>query len=79
LRPFVLKYDTAGTLEAMRRVMNNFAMPAINEFADGRSGWLASGVGTSSSEDIYYREVYLPVFGLSWCEPQGDAQPPAEP
>ena len=57
-----LKYDTAGTLEAMRRVMNNFAMPAINDFADGRQRVARIKALDIFSEDIYYREVYLPIL-----------------
>jgi acyl-[acyl-carrier-protein] desaturase len=57
-----LKYDAAGTLEQMRRVMNNFAMPAIHDFADGRQRVARIKALDIFSEDIYYREVYLPVL-----------------
>ncbi len=57
-----LKYDTAGTLEQLRRVMNNFAMPAIGEFADGRQQMERIKALDIFSEDIYYREVYLPIL-----------------
>ena len=57
-----LKYDTAGTLEQMRRVMNNFAMPAIGDFADGQQQIAHIQALDIFSEDIYYREVYLPIL-----------------
>jgi acyl-[acyl-carrier-protein] desaturase len=57
-----LKYDTAATLEQMRRVMNNFAMPAINDFADGLQRVARIKALDIFNEDIYYREVYLPVL-----------------
>lgn len=57
-----LKYDTAGTLEQLRRVMNNFAMPAINDFANGRERVARIKALDIFSEDIYYREVYLPIL-----------------
>ncbi len=57
-----LKYDRAGTLEQMRRVMHNFAMPAINELAEGRRRVAAVNALEIMSEDIYYRDVYLPIL-----------------
>ena len=57
-----LKHDPQSTLEQMRRVMNNFNMPAIYELAD--SGRRINQIKELAifSEDIYYREVYLPVL-----------------
>jgi acyl-[acyl-carrier-protein] desaturase len=57
-----LKHDRAGTIEQLRRVMNNFSMPAIHEFAD--SGRRIAGIKALNlfSEDLYYQEVYLPVL-----------------
>ncbi len=57
-----LKYDPDGTLEQMRRVMHNFAMPAIDELAEGRRRVAAINALNIMSEDIYYRDVYLPVL-----------------
>jgi acyl-[acyl-carrier protein] desaturase len=57
-----LKHDRDGTLEQMRRVMQNFAMPAIGEMAESRKR-LADIHGLEiMSEDIYYRDVYLPIL-----------------
>jgi acyl-[acyl-carrier-protein] desaturase len=57
-----LKHDRAGTLEQMRRVMNNFNMPAIYEMADSRRRVAAIKSLKIFDEDIYYREVYLPIL-----------------
>ena len=46
----------------MRRVMNNFAMPAIGDFADGQQQIAQIQALDIFSEDIYYREVYLPIL-----------------
>jgi acyl-[acyl-carrier-protein] desaturase len=57
-----LKYDRAGTLEQLRRVMHNFAMPAINDLADSRRRVAAINSLAIMSEDIYFRDVYLPIL-----------------
>jgi acyl-[acyl-carrier-protein] desaturase len=57
-----LAHDRDGTLEQMRRVMNNFAMPAIADLVDGRRRVAAVKELEILSEDIYYREVYLPLL-----------------
>jgi acyl-[acyl-carrier-protein] desaturase len=57
-----LKFDRPGTLEQMRRVMNDFAMPAIHAMADGRLRVARIKNLEIFNEDIYYREVYLPIL-----------------
>jgi len=57
-----LKHDPHATLEQMRRVMNNFAMPAIDDLVDGRRRVAQVKSLEIFSEDIYYREVYLPIL-----------------
>jgi acyl-[acyl-carrier-protein] desaturase len=57
-----LKHNPEATLEQMRRVMNNFSMPAIHEMADSRERVAQIKSLEIFSEDIYYREVYLPVL-----------------
>jgi acyl-[acyl-carrier-protein] desaturase len=58
-----LKYDRAAVLEQMRRVMNNFAMPAIHDLIGESRRRVAAIKGLEIfSEDIYYREVYLPIL-----------------
>jgi acyl-[acyl-carrier-protein] desaturase len=58
-----LKHDRAATLEQMRRVMNNFAMPAIHDLlTDSRARVAAVKQLEIFSEDIYYREIYLPLL-----------------
>jgi acyl-[acyl-carrier-protein] desaturase len=60
-----LKYDREKVLEQMRRVMNNFAMPAIHDLL-GESRRRVAAVKNLEifSEDIYYREVYLPILDM---------------
>jgi acyl-[acyl-carrier-protein] desaturase len=57
-----LRHDREATLEQMRRVMNNFAMPAIHDFADGRRRVARIKALGLFDEDMYYREVYLPLL-----------------
>jgi acyl-[acyl-carrier-protein] desaturase len=57
-----LKHDRAGTLEQMRRVMNDFRMPAIHELADSRQRIAAIVELQLIDQDLYYREVYLPIL-----------------
>jgi acyl-[acyl-carrier-protein] desaturase len=57
-----LKYDRQATLEQMRRVMNQFTMPAIDDLVDGRRRVAAIKALQIFGEDIYYREVYLPIL-----------------
>jgi acyl-[acyl-carrier-protein] desaturase len=59
-----LEHDRDGTLEEMRRVMNGFAMPAIEGLAEGRRRVAAVKELDLMSEDIYYREVYLPILQI---------------
>jgi acyl-[acyl-carrier-protein] desaturase len=66
-----LAHDREATLEQMRRVMNDFAMPAIDGLADGRRRVAAIRALDLINEDIYYREVYLPLLeglGVSRAE-----------
>jgi len=55
-----LKHDRAGTLEQMRPVMNDFAMPAIHEMADGRQRVARIKELEIFDENIYYRESICP-------------------
>jgi acyl-[acyl-carrier-protein] desaturase len=57
-----LKQDAAGTLEQLRRVMNDFAMPALDLLADGRQRAARIRELEIFNEDLYYREVYLPIL-----------------
>lgn len=56
------KDDPEGTLEQLRRVMNSFAMPAVHLLADGRQRAARIRELDVFSEDLYYREVYLPIL-----------------
>lgn len=57
-----LKHDREAVLESMRSVMNNFNMPAIYDLADGRQRVANIKSLEIFTEDIYYREVYLPIL-----------------
>lgn len=58
-----LKHDRAATLEQMRRVMNNFAMPAIHDLLNESRQRVATVKQLEIfSEDLYYREIYLPIL-----------------
>jgi hypothetical protein len=57
-----LDHDRATTLEQLRSVMHNFAMPAIYEMADSQARVTAIKEMQLFSEDIFYREVYLPIL-----------------
>lgn len=59
-----LEHDRATTLEQLRRVMNDFAMPAIHEMADSRQRVLDIQELAIMSQDLYYREVYLPILAV---------------
>jgi acyl-[acyl-carrier-protein] desaturase len=58
-----LKYDREKVLEQMRRVMNDFAMPAIHDLL-GESQRRVAQVRALEifNENIYYAEVYLPIL-----------------
>ena len=58
-----LKHDRDAMLQAMRQVMHNFAMPAIHDLLD-RSRQRVAAIKQLAifDEDIYYREVYLPIL-----------------
>lgn len=57
-----LRHDRPGTLRQLHRVLNNFAMPAIYEMADGRRRVEAIKALRVFDDDIYVREVYLPTL-----------------
>jgi acyl-[acyl-carrier-protein] desaturase len=57
-----LREDRQATLAEMRRVMNDFAMPAINDLVESRRRLGEIRELDIMSEDIYYREVYLPIL-----------------
>jgi acyl-[acyl-carrier-protein] desaturase len=74
-----LEHDREATLEQMRRVMNNFAMPAINDLAESRRRLAAIHEMEIMSQDIYYREVYLPILeslGVSRSEMRSGVRVP---
>ena len=58
-----LQHDRDMVIKQMRRVMNEFSMPAIHDLLDNSEKRVA-GVRALKlfDPDIYYREVYLPIL-----------------
>ncbi len=58
-----LKFDREASLAALRRVLNNFNMPAIHDLLDaGRSRIAKVKDLQIFDQDIFYRNVYLPII-----------------
>lgn len=57
-----LEADRAGTLEQLRRVLNDFAMPAVFMLADGRQRIEAVKSLHLFDAELYYQDVYLPIL-----------------
>lgn len=57
-----LEYDRPGTLKQLRRVLHNFAMPAIYELVDGQKRVDAIAALQVFNYDLYFREVYQPIL-----------------
>jgi acyl-[acyl-carrier-protein] desaturase len=58
-----LEFDRAAAIDQMRRVMNEFRMPAIHDLLDDNRRRVAAVRGLELFDaDIYYREVYRPVL-----------------
>jgi acyl-[acyl-carrier-protein] desaturase len=57
-----LEYDREGTLEALRRVVNNFSMPAVHMLADSRMRMEEVKQLRIFDYDIYYSDVYEPLL-----------------
>ena len=58
-----LEFDRAAVLDQMRRVMNDFQMPAIHDLLDESPRRIAAVRELELFDaDVYYREVYQPVL-----------------
>jgi acyl-[acyl-carrier-protein] desaturase len=58
-----LKYDRPSAMDALRRVLNNFSMPAINDLLDNSRKRLQGVYDLELfSPDMFYRDVYLPII-----------------
>lgn len=57
-----LRHDREETLRQLQRVLNTFAMPAIEGLVDGRRRVEAIRALQVFDHQIYYREVYHPVL-----------------
>jgi acyl-[acyl-carrier-protein] desaturase len=58
-----MEFDRAAVIDQMRRVMNEFQMPAIHDLLDESPRRLAAVRSLELFDaDIYYREVYRPLL-----------------
>jgi acyl-[acyl-carrier-protein] desaturase len=57
-----LQDDRAGTIEQLRRVLNNFNMPAVHLLADSAQRMAAVRNLNIFNEELFYSEVYLPIL-----------------
>jgi len=57
-----LAHDRAGTLKQLRRVLHNFAMPAIYDMVDGRRRVEAIKAMGIFDDEMYFKQVYLPIL-----------------
>ena len=74
-----LKFDRAAMIEQLRRVMHSFQMPTIHSTAEGLQQIARIKSLAIFDEDIYYREVYLPLLadlGVSRAEMRNKARVP---
>jgi acyl-[acyl-carrier-protein] desaturase len=58
-----LEFDRPAVIDQMRRVMNEFHMPAIHDLLDDSARRVAAVRGLELFDpDVYYREVYRPIL-----------------
>jgi hypothetical protein len=57
-----LEHDREGTLRQVRRVLHNFAMPAIYELVDGPKRIEAIKALGVFDDRMFYEQVYQPVL-----------------
>lgn len=58
-----LEHDRPAVIAQMRRVMNDFSMPAINDLLDDSKARIGAIRELDLfSPDIYFRDVYLPIL-----------------
>ena len=66
-----LEHDRQGTLELMREVFNNFAMPAVYFLAESKQSQDRIRSLNIFNEEIYYKDVLRPILdklGVNWSE-----------
>lgn len=57
-----LEDDRAGTIEQLKRVLNNFSMPATHLLADSNRRIQAVKSLNIFNEDVFYADVFLPIL-----------------
>jgi acyl-[acyl-carrier-protein] desaturase len=74
-----LEFDRAAVIDQMRRVMNEFQMPAIHDLLDDSRRRVAAIRELELFDaDIYYREVYRPILAELDISRQELRSPPGE-
>ncbi len=66
-----LERDRSGTIEALRRVIHTFQMPAVHMLADSRRRVQAIKALKIFDEDMFFMDVVKPLLfelGISWSE-----------
>lgn len=63
-----LETDREATLEQLRRVMHNFAMPAVHFLAESQRRQAEIRSMNIFTEEIFYTEVYLPILQVLGVE-----------
>ena len=77
-----LELDRPSTLEQMRRVLHNFAMPAVYLMADSKQREADIRALDVFTEDVYFDEVYFPILrtlGVTRAEMKGRALKKSSP
>jgi acyl-[acyl-carrier-protein] desaturase len=74
-----MEYDRNAVIDQMRRVMNNFQMPAINDLLDESRRRISQILELNLfDQDMYYRDVYLPILQHFGVTRQEMRSPPKE-
>ncbi len=77
-----LELDRPSTLEQMRRVLHNFAMPAVYLMADSKQREANIRALNVFTEEVYFDEVYFPILrtlGVTRAEMKGRASKKSSP
>lgn len=74
-----IDYDRPAVIEQLRRVMNEFQMPAIHDLLDdSRQRVAAIRELDLFDADVYYRDIYLPILADLGVDRQEMRSPRAE-
>jgi acyl-[acyl-carrier-protein] desaturase len=77
-----LELDRPSVIEQMRRVLHNFAMPAVYLMADSKQREAEIRALNVFTEEVYFDEVYFPILrtlGVTRAEMKGKAPKKSSP